>query len=178
MQHKISTTGGSAGGGEIHYLTWVYHALAGNAARCELTISQMKSSAVLVIPTVFSERLFVVTDTPVSMVYTMAQLDYPVQNMLDKVWGLWVDDVGADTKLSQILSYADCPMIIGNPWCDANSKQTDPPGVLCNQTWQKASLARYCNDQTSFNAATLGQVKSTQVFPQVTEQDKGLATLW
>jgi hypothetical protein len=29
--HKISTTGGSAGGGEIHYLTWVYHAL-GEAA--------------------------------------------------------------------------------------------------------------------------------------------------
>ena len=52
--HKISTTGGSAGGGEIHYLTWVYHALNNNAARY----------------------------TPVSMVYTMAQLDYPVQNMV------------------------------------------------------------------------------------------------
>ena len=52
--HKISTTGGSAGGGEIHYLTWVYHALRNNAARY----------------------------TPVSMVYTMAQLDYPVQNMV------------------------------------------------------------------------------------------------
>ena len=25
--------------------------------------------------------------TPRGMVYTMAQLDYPVQNMLDKVWG-------------------------------------------------------------------------------------------
>ena len=49
----------------------------------------------------------------VSMVYTMAQLDYPVQNMLDKAWGLWVGDVGADTKLSQILSFTDCAMIIG-----------------------------------------------------------------
>ena len=56
--------------------------------------------------------------TPVSMVYTMAQLDYPVQNMLDKVWGLWVDDVGAETKLASILSFSDCGMIIGNPWCD------------------------------------------------------------
>ena len=82
--------GGSAGGGEIHYLTWVYHALGNNAERY----------------------------TPVSMVYTMAQLDYPVQNMLDKVWGLWVDDVGAETKLASILSFSDCGMIIGNPWCD------------------------------------------------------------
>ena len=47
--HKISTTGGSAGGGEIHYLTWVYHALNNNAARY----------------------------TPVSMVYTMAQVRLP-----------------------------------------------------------------------------------------------------
>ena len=47
--HRISFTGGSAGGGEIHYLTWVYHQW--NVGRY----------------------------TPVGMVYTMAQLDYPVQ---------------------------------------------------------------------------------------------------
>eukprot|EP01051_Picozoa_sp_SAG22_P016693 SAG22_NODE_2407_length_2605_cov_1.483639_3_plen_212_part_00 len=45
--HKLATTGGSAGGGEIHYLTWVYHNLKDNAARY----------------------------TPRAMVYTMAQLD-------------------------------------------------------------------------------------------------------
>ena len=32
------------------------------------------------------------------------------------------------------------------------------------------SLARYCDSEVAFNAATLGQVKGTQVFPQVTEQ--------
>jgi hypothetical protein len=31
-------------------------------------------------------------------------------------------------------------------------------------------LARYCDSEVAFNAATLGQVKGTQVFPQVTEQ--------
>jgi hypothetical protein len=85
--HRIAYTGGSAGGGEINYLTWVYHALGDNAERY----------------------------TPVAMVYSMAQLDYPVQNMLDKVWRDWADDVGEGTKLSTILSRADCGMIIGNP---------------------------------------------------------------
>merc|ERR1711907_428020 len=51
--HRISTTGGSAGGGEIHYLTWVYHQW--NVGRY----------------------------TPVGMVYDMAQLDYPVENVMD-----------------------------------------------------------------------------------------------
>ena len=99
--HRLSTTGGSAGGGEIHYLTWVYHALSSRDG----------------VP--HSSRY-----TPRAMVYTMAQLDYPVQNMLDRVWSLWADDVGEDTKLSQILSYADCAMIIGNPWCAC-------PGLGC-----------------------------------------------
>ena len=152
--HKISMTGGSAGGGEIHYLTWVYHALPGNFARY----------------------------TPVSMVYNMAQLDYPVQNMLDKVWGLWADDVGASTKLSTILSYTDCAMIIGNPWCDPSGNgpehATDPPLVLCNMTWQKESLARYCSSEAVFERATIGDCKATQVLPVLTEQDRGLEMLW
>ena len=106
--HRISTTGGSAGGGEIHYLTWVYHALSSlggvpNAKRY----------------------------TPRAMVYTMAQLDYPVQNILDRVWTLWTDDVGGETKLSTILDYADCGMIIGNPWC---LEPAETP--LCNHTFQ------------------------------------------
>jgi hypothetical protein len=49
---------------------------------------------------------------------------------------------------------------------------TDPPGVLCNQTWHKESLARYCESEATFRAATLGEVRATQVFPQVTEQDR------
>eukprot|EP01050_Picozoa_sp_SAG11_P029690 SAG11_NODE_8463_length_1012_cov_1.526835_1_plen_290_part_01 len=70
--HRLVTTGSSAGGGEIHYLTWVYHSFPGNAARY----------------------------TPRGMVYTMAQLDYPVQNMLDRVWGHWANNLGTDTPLS------------------------------------------------------------------------------
>lgn len=51
--HKIATCGASAGGGEINYLTWVYHALPGNADRY----------------------------TPVAMDYANAQLIYPVNSM-------------------------------------------------------------------------------------------------
>jgi len=40
------------------------------------------------------------------MVYTMAQLDYPVQNILDRVWTLWTNFGGGETKLSTILDYA------------------------------------------------------------------------
>ena len=147
--HRISTTGGSAGGGEIHYLTWVYHALSRDG-----------------VPN--ANRY-----TPRAMVYTMAQLDYPVQNMLDKVWSHWVDDIGGSTKLSTILAYSDCGMIIGNPWC---SEQAETP--LCNQTFQDASMALYCNTEAAFNQATLADVMATQNWPVITEQDKGIATLW
>ena len=90
--HRLSFTGSSAGGGEIHYLTWVYHQWRGAAY------------------------------TPVGMVYTMAQLDYPVQNMMDRTWGLWGDDVGNGTALSTVLAFNDCGMILGNPWCDKGVK--------------------------------------------------------
>ena len=37
------------------------------------------------------------------MVYNMAQLDYPVENTLERVWGLWADDLGHATRLSAVL---------------------------------------------------------------------------
>eukprot|EP00947_MAST-08B_sp_MAST-8B-sp1_P000645 g645.t1 len=134
--HRIATTGGSAGGGEIHYLTWVYHQLAG-----------------------------VGRYTPRGMVYTMAQLDYPVQNILDRVWSLWVDDVGADVKLSTILSYGDCGMIIGNPWC-AEPGLSQAQYSLCNATWQAESMGRFCATEAAFDRATLGEVMEAQVWPR------------
>ena len=146
--HKLLLTGSSAGGGEIHYLTWVYHGFHGNAARY----------------------------TPRGMVYTMAQLDYPVQNMLDKVWSHWADNLGAETPLSTMLKFADCGMIIGNPWCEGANFVQAP--WLCNATWHQASLARYCSTRAAFEAATLGDLVKTQVFPQLSAQDAGIATLW
>ena len=133
--HRVSFTGGSAGGGEIHYLTWVYH--------------QWNTDKY----------------TPRGMVYTMAQLDYPVQNMMDRVWSLWTADVGQSLKLNQILDYTDCGMIIGNPWCVS-------PGVnqseynLCNMSWQKESMARFCTNRESFDKATLGEVQVAQRWPR------------
>eukprot|EP00665_Eupelagonemidae_sp_cell47_P000402 gene402-557_t len=69
------------------------------------------------------------------MHYTMAQLDYPVQNMIAAAdgadggpWKLWADGVGSATKLSKILSKSDCGMIVGNPWCSESSDMD-----LCNK---------------------------------------------
>eukprot|EP00756_Hemistasia_phaeocysticola_P029584 Hpha_TRINITY_DN16239_c0_g8::TRINITY_DN16239_c0_g8_i1::g.14584::m.14584 len=148
--HRIATTGGSAGGGEIHYLTWVYHSFAGNAARY----------------------------TPVGMVYTMAQLDYPVQNMLDRVWSLWADDVGGDTKLSSILQFSDCGMIVGNPWCVSPQKDKAEYN-LCNATYQEYAMERFCNDETKYNAATIADVRDALVWPRKDpEVGAGMEVLW
>ena len=38
--------------------------------------------------------------------------------MVDSVWKIWADDIGADTPLSAILRFADCFMILANPWCE------------------------------------------------------------
>merc|ERR1711988_1398535 len=110
--HRISFTGDSAGGGEMNYLIWVYHQW--NVGRY----------------------------TPVGMVYINAQLDYPVNNILDRVWKLWTDDVGEHTKLSTILDKTDCGLIIGNPWC-VEPDRSKSDYNLCNETWQEESMARF-----------------------------------
>jgi hypothetical protein len=170
--HRISLSGSSAGGGEIKcvgclscltfpihaltfqsassahrrsYLTWVYHALGTNAARY----------------------------TPRAIVYTMAQLDYPVENMLDMVWSQWADFVGPSTELSTILRFSDCGLIIGNPWCTEHAQTP-----LCNASFQKASLDRYCANETRFAETTIGDVMASQTWPQLTPHDEGIATLW
>ena len=38
--------------------------------------------------------------TPRALIYPNAQLDYPVQNMLDRAWALWAGALGAGTPLS------------------------------------------------------------------------------
>lgn len=148
--HRIGLTGSSAGGGEINYLMWTYHALGNNAARY----------------------------TPLSLVYTAAQLDIPVDNMLDAAYGLWADDVGDGTHLSDILQAADCASIVGNMYCDGGrmaGKYEWPARMMCNQTWHDASVARYCGG--AFAGATLGELRATQVFPNATAQQRGIATL-
>jgi hypothetical protein len=112
------------------------------------------------------------------MVYTMAQLDYPVQNILDRVWGLWADDVGADVEVTSILSqtYTDCEMCIGNPWCGTGyAAQTE----LCNASWHAATMSRYCGDAgEKMSGVTLGTLRATQTWPNETAHDRGLARLW
>jgi len=146
--HRISTTGGSAGGGEIHYLTWVYHQW--NVGRY----------------------------TPVGMVYNMAQLDYPVENVMDNWATLWGDDVGYNTKLSTILSKSDCDGIIGNPCCINGGT---PPSCysphLCNKEYHEKAISQFCGQD--FQHTTFGDIKESLKWPSDDpEVGPGMEKLW
>mmetsp|Transcript_76185 Transcript_76185/g.217618 ORF Transcript_76185/g.217618 Transcript_76185/m.217618 type:complete len:195 (-) Transcript_76185:98-682(-) len=111
------------------------------------------------------------------MVYTDAQLDYPVQNMLDHTWKIWLDDVGEDTLVSSMLTFNDCYMILGNPWCDGRSGPSDYN--LCNDTWQAETNELYCNDEALFNTATIGDVVASQVWDRDDpDVGRGMEVLW
>jgi len=91
----------------------------------------------------------------------MAQLNYPVQNMLDRTWSLWANDIGNDTLVSTMLRYSDCDMILGNPWCGI---QTDYN--LCNETYEEYVQKRYCGEETLFETATLKDLVNDLVWPR------------
>ena len=174
--HRVAFTGGSAGGGEIHYLAWVYYRLDDNWRRYTplgmvYTMAQVPSPRHHPVPSPRHHPVPTPRHHPV-------QLDYPVQNILDRVWGLWADDVGSSTPVSTILAqtHADCEMCIGNPWCSpAYTAQTE----LCNRSWHAATMARYCGaDGEKMRGVTLRELRTTQVWPNTTEHDRGLATLW
>lgn len=138
---RVGFTGSSAGGAEINYLALVYPNLPGH------------------LPYV-----------PLSLVYPMAQIDYPIP-LLDRGWGLWADDLGNHTPVSLILNQSDCAGIAGNipKWCAR-------PGVDCNMTWSQQATAR-CSPAT-YHTTTLGQMRDQFVWPTETEQDQGLTMLW
>eukprot|EP01004_Peranema_trichophorum_P003828 NODE_2792_length_1492_cov_83.371074_g2412_i0.p1 GENE.NODE_2792_length_1492_cov_83.371074_g2412_i0~~NODE_2792_length_1492_cov_83.371074_g2412_i0.p1 ORF type:complete len:456 (-),score=82.54 NODE_2792_length_1492_cov_83.371074_g2412_i0:124-1434(-) len=139
--HRLGLTGGSAGGAGINYLTYVFHSLD---------------------PTVY---------TPVSIVYQMAQLDYPVENVLDRVWHLWGSDIGFETKLSLILSKSACGDVVGNPFCKEAS-QTE----VCNSTWNDITTAKYCGN--AFEEVTIDQLLRTQIWPVYRPEYAHLIKLW
>merc|ERR1712187_852092 len=118
--HHIVLTGASAGGAAINHLSWIYHQWN-------------------------SDRY-----TPRAMTYDMAQLNYPVESMLDHVLNLYVDTIGGDIKLSEIMDASICTSSIGNGQCNSTLGLTFPPGPsssdynLCNQTWHDVTVAKYC----------------------------------
>ena len=147
--HKVGLTGSSAGGAALNYLAWVWHALPGNGARA----------------------------TPRALVYTMAQLNYPVENTLDVEWRVWADDLGYDAKLADIVDLEDCYAIVGNPCCGGDMICQGAAVNLCNMTWHNATVARYCTAD-AYATATVGDLVETQVWPTETAQQRGLAKLW
>merc|ERR1719353_1353152 len=102
----------------------------------------------------------------------MAQLDYPVNNMLNRVWSLWADDIGESTKLSTILDAGDCGAILGNPSCGQTSDYN-----LCNETYHEEVTGKFCGEY--FSEATLGEVRDACVWPaEDPEVGKGMEVLW
>ena len=65
---------------------------------------------------------------------SLPTLGYPMQNILDRVWGLWADDMGNETLLTSILAqtHADCEMCVGNPWCGASPNPNPNPNPSPN----------------------------------------------
>ena len=116
--HRVGLSGESAGGGEINYLAWVYHAL-------------------------HPERF-----TPVSLSYMDAQLNYPVGETLDQAWELWQDAVGPDVLVSQVIDPDQCSSWMGNPECSeytamAVCNQTWQQLVLstfCGDNWNTTTI--------------------------------------
>lgn len=148
--HRILLTGASAGGAAINHLAWVYH---------QRNVDRY---------------------TPRAMMYDMAQLNYPVDNMLDEVLNLYVDTIGGDVKLSDIMDSSVCSGSIGNSQCSSNSSNFPPTVadyVLCNQTWHDATVAKFCGD--NFASATLGEVAASQRWPREdAEVGLGMEKLW
>merc|ERR1719326_1794161 len=84
---RIVFLGESSGGAAMQYLTWVYHS--------------------------WNEGRY----TPRGIIYSNAQLDYPVTNMLSEAWDLFAETMGPQVKLADVVSEEACPTIVGNPMC-------------------------------------------------------------
>jgi hypothetical protein len=135
--HRIVFVGESSGGAAIQYLTWVYHKL--------------------------NKDLF----TPRGMILTDAQLDYPVDNMLGQTWDLFVETMGAQVKLGDVVSQEACPIVVGNHMCDSKLGQATDYD-LCNEAWNKKSMEAFCGE--SLHSATLGEVRKSQLWKQDSEK--------
>lgn len=143
---RIVFVGESTGGAAIHYLTWLYHKW--NVGRF----------------------------TPKGMILNNAQLDYPVHNMLDQTWDLFVETMGAHVKLSEVVSPEACPIVIGNHMCGSPLGEVSDY-ELCNHVWNKKALQRFCGE--ALKSATLGEVKKQQVWPKADKEvGKGMEKLW
>lgn len=152
--HSVALTGGSAGGGEMHYLAFTHHRN--------------------------NSHLY----TPLGIAYTMAQLDYTVENTVGTVWDIWAERVGRDTRLAQLMTAKGCGYsLVGNPWCVA-----DPPPVVtaqtpvCNKAYHEWATSTFCTPGANASV-TVGQAQDLLTWPPrngppATEHERGIARLW
>jgi len=94
--------------------------------------------------------------------------------MLDHAWNLFVDDIGGDIILSDILDQSACASSVANGQCST----TAPSDYnLCNMTWHNMTMAKYCGD--GFATATLGDLAASQRWPREDpEVGLGMEKLW
>jgi len=137
--------GESTGGAAIQYLTWVYHQ--------------------------WNEGRY----TPRGIVYHNAQLNYPVNNMLSEAWGLFAETMGPQVKLSDVVSPAACPTIVGNHMCGSELGNASDYN-LCNAEWNERSMREFCG--VSLKSKTLAQAQARQVWQTDDNASIGMEKLW
>jgi len=144
--NRIVFVGESFGGAAIQYLTWVYHKW--NMGRY----------------------------TPRGMVYHNAQLNYPVHNMLGESWDLFVETMGPQVKLGDVVSVEACPTVVGSDMCEEQMRNTSAYD-LCNEEWNANALRDFCDDE--LQSKTLEQVRSHLVWPREDKTvGRGMEKLW
>jgi len=144
--NRIVFVGESFGGAAIQYLTWVYHKW--NIGRY----------------------------TPRGMVYHNAQLNYPVHNVLGETWDLFMETMGPEVKLADVVSAEACPTIVGNNMCDPEVRNTSDYD-LCNEEWNENALREFCGE--GMESKTLEQVRSHLVWPREDKTvGRGMEKLW
>lgn len=138
--------GESTGGAAMQYLTWVYHQ--------------------------WHEGRY----TPRGIVYRNAQLNYPVNNMLDENWKLFAETMGPQVRLADVVSEEACPTIVGNQMC-GSAIGSAADYELCNDEWHQKALQEFCGE--ALKSATLGQVAKRQVWPRNDKEvGQGMEKLW
>lgn len=120
--------------------------------------------------------------TPLGMFYRSSMLDLPTANVLDRVWHLIARGTknASKTRLKDLIEKSECWWVVGNSCNDTKFDkylQSDMPYQICNETWNRVTLDRYCGD--NFDTATVGDLSRSQRWPdEDPEVGEGMQKIW
>jgi len=133
---------GSAGTGISNYLTYTY------------------------------QRLFPGRIHTAALIYSSAQLNYPVEGILAQTQTLIANTMalGWDTPLSDFIEKSSCYQELCNVACPdtpVTGKRADWQYDLCNTSWNRHRMATYC-DSDGFKTKTLGDLYRDEIpYPEI-----------